>query len=104
MRRAINNLLLGTVLLAIPLAAEFQTATPTNVPGTGFDVLLYEPFEFAFALFTCFLFAALNAYISNKDGNKLWGGAGVGILIALGWFVIAFVAVGQLHLSLGGKL
>ena len=40
------NVGIFTVLSAIPLAAEYVTAKPGNVPGTGFDVLCYEPFDY----------------------------------------------------------
>ena len=104
MPRAVHNLLIGSALLAIPLVAELQTANPTGVPGIGFDVLLYEPFDFAFVLFASIIFAILNAYLSRKAGKNPWVGAKFGILVSVAWFVIAFLAVSQLHLSLGGKL
>ena len=37
--RAIVNSILFLSLLAFPLIAEKSTATETNIPGTGFNVL-----------------------------------------------------------------
>jgi len=105
MNRTLINGFLGLGALAIPLFAEYITAKPGNVPGTGFDVLLYEPFDFAYALLVGSLFLAINIWSATEieDRSKLQG-ALLGILLAVGWFVVAFLSVGQLHLSLGGKL
>ena len=88
-----------------PLMAEYATAKPGNVPGTGFDILLYEPFDFAYALLVTALFVGANlwASIKKEDGSKIHGVL-LGILMAIGWFVVSFLAVGQVHISLGGKL
>ncbi len=105
MKRASTNGIVALGALAIPLFAEYTTAGPGNVPGTGFDVLLFEPLDFAYALLVTIIFIALNIWASalQKDGSKFQG-ALLGVLLAIGWFVVSFLAVGQLHLSLGGKL
>ena len=93
------------VTLAIPLVVEYVTASPNNIPGTGFDVLLYEPFDFAYILLVTVFFIALNIRAStlSEKGSKIQG-IFIGIAWAMGWFIVTFLAVGQLHLSLGGKL
>ena len=104
MRLALSNFTLGLALLVPPVAAEIYTATPGNVPGTGFDVLLYEPFQYAYGLLGLVLFAALNALLARLSGKSGWSGLPIAAAVALGWFFLAFLAVGQLHISLGGKL
>jgi len=49
MNRTTTNGILAVGALTIPLIAEYANAKPGNVPGTGFDVLLYKPFDFAFS-------------------------------------------------------
>lgn len=105
MNRSTANGFIALVALATPLIAEYVTATPDNVPGTGFDVLLYKPFDFAYVLLITMTFVVMNIWISLKTeyDTKLQGTL-LGIMFAVGWFVVCFLAVGQLHLSLGGKL
>ena len=104
MRTTLLNIATAVLLVVPPLAAELSTATPEHVPGTGFDVLLYQPFDYAYALLGFLLFTALNSYLSARSGKSAWLGLPVGALITLCWFFVAFLAVGQLHLSLGGQL
>ena len=92
------------VLFAVPLVAEVLTATPDNIPGTGFDILLYQPFDYVYVILAGILFIALNSYISVQQQRTFSTGAGIGIAILVVWFAVAFLSVGQLHLSLGGKL
>jgi hypothetical protein len=101
----VKNGILALVTLAIPLVAEYVTASSNNVPGTGFDVLLYEPFDFAYILLVTLFFITLNVRASafTEKGFKIQG-IFIGIALAIGWFIVTFLAVGQLHLSLGGKL
>ena len=101
MPRFLPNLALGTILLAIPVLAQLSRPTPNSM---GLDVLLYLPFEFAFALLAFALFVALNVRISRGNRESLWRGIALGAVIAAGWFEAAFLLVAQLHVSLGGKL
>lgn len=105
MNLTVKNGILALVTLAIPLVVEYVTASPNNIPGTGFDVLLYEPFDFAYILLVTVFFIALNIRAStlSEKGSKIQG-IFIGIAWAMGWFIVTFLAVGQLHLSLGGKL
>lgn len=96
--------MLAIIALAIPLVAEYATAHPDHVPGTGFSVLLYEPFEYAYVLLVTACFVVINVRQSAKHGRHFVVGALFGIGFSILWFVIAFLAVVQLHLSLGGKL
>ena len=92
------------IFLGIPLIAEYKTATPGNVPGVGFDVLLYEPFQFAYALLVTIFFVIANAYTGGKQQRNINQSVIVALLIAVLWFFASFLAVAQLHFSLGGKL
>ena len=105
MNRISQNGILGIGAISVPPLAEYATAKPGNVPGTGFQFLLYQPFEFAYVILVTLLFLALNIWSSSlaEDGSIIQG-AMLGLLCAVGWFVLSFLAVGQLHLSLGGKL
>ena len=102
--RTLTNGLLFVALLAVPLVAEVVTATPDNVSGTGFDVLLYKPFYFAYVVLAGVLFVAVNIYISVRKHLSVWLGLGFGVILLVVWFLVAFLSVGQLHMSLGGKL
>ena|SRR5688572_7707132 len=104
MRTTLVNIAMAVLLTVPPLAAELSTATPEDVPGTGFDVLLYQPFDYAYGLLGLLIFTALNSYLSGRSGKGAWLGVPIGAAIAVCWFFGAFLAVGQLHLSLGGQL
>ena len=85
----------------IPVVAQ-MSGPATN--SLGLEVLLYEPFEFAFALLALALFVALNVRVSRSGRESSWRGVALGAVIAVGWFEAAFLLVAQLHISLGGKL
>ncbi len=97
------NGIVFVLMLSIPLIIEYITATAEN-PGTGFDVLLYEPFDFAYVVLTFIIFLTINIVTSKKLNMSMWKGAGISIGILIPWFVISFLSVAQLHISLGGKL
>jgi hypothetical protein len=102
--KTLQNIALGVVLLSLPLMAEFWTATPQDVPGTGFSILLYKPFSFAYPLLACILFIALNLSSSKSIGKDKWADVLAGFFFTAIWFVIAFFAVGHFHMKLGGTL
>ena len=104
MERFRANGILALIALLVPLAAEIMTASPKAVPGTGFSVLLYEPFNFAYVLLITTCFIVLNIRHSSMHSGSIGGGALLGVVYTSLWFVLAFLAVGQLHLWLGGKL
>ena len=106
MNRTSQNVIVTTISIGIPLVAEYVTAEPGNGPGTGFDILLYEPFDFAYFLVVSIIFVALNVRSSYRavGGNALIQGTLYGIFCSLVWFAVSFLAVAQLHVSLGGKL
>jgi hypothetical protein len=99
----INTSLFG-ILSAIPLVAEYITAMPRNVPGTGFDVLIYEPFDYAYFLMAIFLFMGANIASAYKQKKPIMQAIVFGGAISIAWFITSFIAVAQLHNSLGGKL
>jgi hypothetical protein len=104
-KRAITNGVLFAVLVAVPLLAEYSTATPDKVPGTGFSVLLYEPFNYAYVLLAVLLFVSINIYVSSALKKKrIVYDVGLSIALTAIWFCVTFFAVGDLHLRLGGKL
>ena len=103
-KKVTANTILFAILLAVPLIGEYSTATPAEVPGTGFDILLYKPFDFAYLILAGLLFSALNGYLYKKTAESVLKGIGIGVVIGMAWFAIAFLSVGQLHLSLGGIL
>ncbi len=92
------------ILGAVPLVAEYATATPDNVPGTGFDILLYQPFDFAYIGMAALGVIAVNASAAKREGRSITSAVGISGVAILVWFALTFLAVGQLHLSLGGKL
>ncbi|MBS0313467.1 MAG: hypothetical protein JSS05_04705 [Proteobacteria bacterium] len=98
------NIALGFALLSAPMLVELGAAALGNKPGIGLDVLLYWPFDFALPLLALTLFVLINGYLFDPSRIKVVLGVATGILLTLFWFFLTFLAVGQLHLSLGGKL
>lgn len=91
------------IAAAVPLVAEIWTATPEHVPGTGFSVLLYYPFDFAYVLLVAVSTAFLNGAGAEPVLPARMRGVGLSLLAVLAWFVVIFLAVGGLHMSLGGQ-
>jgi len=104
MERPVQNGIVAIIALIVPLIAEYVTSTPTSVPGTGFSVLLYEPFDFAYFLLVTAAFIFVNINAPTKNIGSIVIGALVGVGISVLWFGVTFLAVGELHLTLGGKL
>lgn len=103
--RVVANGLVFITFLAIPLIAEVVTATPENVPGTGFDILFYEPFDFAYVILVGVLFLGLNCYFSAKKKKSILKyGIAVGAVLLFFWFIVSFILVAELHVRLGGIL
>ena len=100
-------LVVGTLLILGILMIHFSSYS-TN-PSQGFDVLLYEPFNFAFSVFVVFIFLYINkSYMSvvviNKNYTELLLILLYAILFSVIWTVVAFLALVQFHLILGGQL
>lgn len=104
MKVDIFNAFAFVIFLIIPLIAELLTATPNNVPGTGFSVLLYQPFDFAYVFLVCIIFLIGNIVLGKAYKTPFWISAGISFIVSAAWFIVSFLAVAQLHLSLGGKL
>ena len=100
---AINGGIFVLFLLP-PLIAEWWTATSSNVPGTGFSILLYEPFDFAYVSLVTLSFIAANLHLSRLGSSKVGIALAGSVAWAVLWFIVSFFAVGQLHVSLGGLL
>lgn len=75
----------------IPIVSEYKF-------NKGFDILIYEPFDFAYFLLVTAAFILINRFF--KQETAILHGA----LISLLWFFVTFLAVGQLHLSMGRPL
>lgn len=70
--------------------------------GIGFEILIYEPFNYAYLILAFIVFAIIN---SKFNSTKKFGISLVKSLAwSLGFFSIAFLLLAQLHLNLGGKL
>jgi hypothetical protein len=95
---ATRNIVIAIAALLVPLGAEL--VSPET--GLGFDILLYWPFDFAYVLLVLAAFLLSNQ-LSQVAGGK-FKALVVGLSYFLGWFAISFLAVSQLHLSLGYKL
>lgn len=104
MNRTLQNGILAIGALSAPLLVEYLSATPGHVPGDGLDVLLYKPFDFAYILLVTGLFLAVNIRCSVVDRGSTGRGFFIAVALAIVWFIVTFLALGQLHLSLGGKL
>lgn len=94
---AIRNIGIGVIALLIPLVAELYSPET----GLGFDVLLYWPFDFAYVLLVGFVFLGSNQLL--RESKSAVNAMVIGGAFWLGWFAVSFLAVGQLHLSLGYK-
>lgn len=70
--------------------------------GLGFDVLLYWPFNYAYILLVGAIFTMSN--MTTQPGESKVRLLATALISWLAWFIITFLAVAQLHLSLGGKL
>ncbi|OUR65563.1 hypothetical protein A9Q79_00785 [Methylophaga sp. 42_25_T18] len=91
-----RNIIIFIVALLIPVAAQFYSL------GSGFDILLYEPCDFAYIL----LIGAILFYfnISIFTAGEWYWSTSLSLLLWALWFTVTFLVVGQLNLSLGGKL
>jgi len=102
--RLVINAIIFLLFLSIPIAAEFYTITPGGVPGTGFSVLLYEPFDFAYVILVSTVFVLANAIVSKKQNQRAEQFVLFSLFLAFVWFLVSLLTVGQLTLMLGGKL
>ena len=99
-----QNLLIGVLLLAAPVLAEFA-AFMTNTPsGIGIDVFAYEPFDGALLIVALFAFVLVNIRCAVRSSSPLLNGLLAGLLATAAWAFLAFLAVAQLHVLRGGVL
>ena len=103
-RPATGNLVIFMAFLLVPFVIELLTAYVENMSPTGLDVLLYWPFEFGYIFLATIVFILFNSLQAQKLGRSSLLGGGVGLVVAGGWFAVTFLAVTQLHVSLGGVL
>jgi hypothetical protein len=90
--------------MSVPLVAEYTYAQPIKIQGIGFDLMLYRPFPFAFPIFCLFVFTVLNIRLYKRQLSPVISGFVVSAPLTVAWFVVTFMAVVQLHISLGGVL
>ena len=98
------NLAVFAVFSAIPLVAEFLNARRGNLPGIGFDILCYEPFDYAYFLLVLAVFITVNINIARRQKSSIREAGILGAVIAVVWYITCFIAIGGYHLELGGKL
>ena len=99
-----SNVLLAVSLICVPVLVELVAAAFGHDPGIGLDVLLYWPFDFAFPSLALLLFAWLNAQLFVRLRWPMFIGVVAGAFFSVFWFILAFLAVAQLHISRGGQL
>ncbi len=104
MKRMTQNTILAFIGAAVPLAAHYSTASAESVPGTGFSILLYKPFDFAYLLLVTVMFVFINIRCSIKSNESVIGGGLLGITVSILWFGLTFLVLGEMHLKMGGKL
>ena len=98
------NLSTFAIFLAVPLLAHYFTAKPTAGDGIGFDILLYEPFDFAYSLVVLSVFVFVKVWSPYSRASSKGVGLAISVAIFTIWFVTSFLALGELHTSLGGQL
>ncbi len=101
-KKVILNFVVFLVFLTIPILVDYLTINHSRFSGAGFDVLIYEPFDFGYVLFVWFVFGGTNVFLF-KDTSK-YKVVAYSFGITLIWFVISFLALVQFHISLGGTL
>ena len=93
-----QNLGIGFVALLIPIAAELYSPET----GLGFDVLIYKPFDYAYALLVGIIFLVANFKFSSD--RRAINCFVIAMSSWLAWFVVSFLSIAQLHVALGYKL
>jgi hypothetical protein len=101
-----KTIVYSSILALFILITEFN-AMPTN-PGSGFDLLLYEPFYLAFPLLIACLFIYINrSFVNVSDNKKIINSISLviyALVFSIFWTATVFLVLIQVHLSLGGIL
>ena len=96
------SLILALALSVIPSLGHYLTGSSNPGDGIGFEILIYEPFNFAYSICAFMVFVIINTKFSSSKN------IGISLVKSLAWsaifFPIAFLLLAQLHLNLGGKL
>lgn len=100
----IINILLFLGFSAPPLLTEYMSAKSGDVSGTGFDILCYKPFDYAYLLLALAVFIAVNIQMARQQKKPISKAVILGVFITFVWFVTCLIAVGGMHLEHGGKL
>lgn len=99
-----QNLLIGMLLFAVPVLAEFAAFMNGTPPGIGIDVFAYEPFDGALLIVALVAFVLVNIRCAVRKGATRLNGLLAGLLATAAWAFLAFLAVAQLHVLRGGVL
>ena len=99
-----TNSVVAAVLLCVPVVVAIVARLTGNSSINGIDMLLYWPFDFAYLLVAMAIFLMVNAGLARNLGRSTLVGIGIGALFGVCWFVLSFLLIAQLHLSLGGQM
>lgn len=104
MNRLITNGLLGLIAASLPLFAQFLSTSYGTKSTLGFDILLYQPFSFAYILLIFVVFNLSNLYLpwAIKKESKVRS-MSEALLWTCGWFISTFLLLSQLHFILSGQ-
>jgi hypothetical protein len=91
-----KNLLILLVAFLLPVVAQLYSL------GLGFDVLLYEPFDFAYMLLVGMVLLIAN--ITQSVSVNWFQASSVAFIAWVFWFGVTFLTVGQIHIYMGGQL
>ncbi len=94
------NLIVVFILALLPLVSHYFTGKQNPADGIGFDFLLYKPFDFAYVLFAVIVISVVNFRFSSDNLKNAFRA----LVWSLGFFVVSFLLLGELHLKLGGQL
>lgn len=102
------NAAIALIFGAIPLVAHYLTGRENPNHGVGFNLLIYEPFQFAYLIVSGLFFIIANTFLLIKYHGQLMisilTGFGLGVFISLSWYVVVFMILVQLHVFMGGVL
>lgn len=107
-KQAFINPIIFVILLFFVICSEYIGFYSLNDKGFGFDVFLYYPFDYALLLLSFLIFVAGSIKTYSKESRIKFIDSlkilGMAILWSVFWFVVTFIVLVKLHISLGGTL